>query len=127
MFEFFDDQDEHLQRNASSAPGKVRFDDRGNAIYAWNDRQLEQDNERAEKMREQALENPTLALIDDSPDLDSTSIRNAKGLRLGYNPYQSGQLGAKSATKKHNLRELSKWIEQQRRLGLLNPAVDLKK
>ena len=121
MFELFDD--ETATDCDANAPGKVRFDDRGNAFYQWSE-PLAADNQQAETLRARALTNPTLALIDDSPDQGSTSIMNAKGLRLGYNPYQSGQLSGKSATRKHDIRELSKWIEQQRRMGLLKPATN---
>lgn len=129
MFKFFDDQAEPQAIGAEhTGAGKVRFDDRGNAIYDWNNAQLELDGRKAERLRERALLNPALALVDDSPETDSTAIRNDKGLRLGYNPYQSGQLAGKPAPKKkRDIRELSKWIEMQRRLGLLSPVTELKK
>ena len=43
---------------------------------------------------------------------------NPKGLRNGYNPYESGVLAkkgqSKSPGKKRDLRELSKWMEAKR-------------
>ena len=41
---------------------------------------------------------------------------NAKGTRLGYNPYESGLLKRKPAAPKRDLRELSKWIEMKKRV-----------
>jgi hypothetical protein len=43
---------------------------------------------------------------------------NPKGLRNGYNPYESGLLGKKNQPsqprKKRDLRELSKWMEAKK-------------
>jgi hypothetical protein len=41
---------------------------------------------------------------------------HAKGLKSGYNPYDSGALGKTERKKKLNLRELSKWIETKRKV-----------
>lgn len=121
MFEFINDEPEtNTTRAEKKAPGKVRFDDRGNAIYQWNDLQLATDDKQGEQLRERALLNSTLSLVDDSPAPDAPVARNDKGLHVGYNPYESGQLGGKKSVtkKKHDIRELSKWIELQRRLGM---------
>ncbi len=117
MFEFIDDPSDPPQAKTQQTPGQVRFDDRGNAIYAWRYRQLEMDGKQGEKLRERALLNPTLSLVDDRGASGTASIANPKGLRLGYNPYQSGQLaGQKPVAKKCDIRELSKWIEMKRRM-----------
>lgn len=118
MFEFFNDEsDTPAATSRQTAPGQVRFDERGNAIYAWKDTQLELDDQRAAKLRERALLNPALALVDDGAAPSQTTIRNDKGLRIGYNPYESGQLAGKPpVAKKRDMRELSKWIELKRRL-----------
>ncbi len=119
MFKFFEnDQDSSSSTNRSNTPGQVRFDDRGNAIYAWHDAKLEEDNQRAEKMRERALVHPGLSLVDDRPTAGRPSLYNDKGARIGYNPYESGQLvGKPKVAKKRDMRELSKWIEMKRRLA----------
>lgn len=117
MLELLDDTSDAPQTTRSKAPGRVRFDARGNAIYEWNDVQLELDGEQGEQLRERALLNPTLSLVDDTPAPQVSAVRNDKGLRVGYNPYQSGQLaGKKPLAKKPDMRELSKWIETKRRL-----------
>ena len=40
---------------------------------------------------------------------------NPKGLRVGYNPYESGVLAKKGPPRKRDLRELSKWMEAKRK------------
>ncbi len=115
MFKFIDnDADTPLTKLPSHTPGKVSFDDRGNAIYEWAYEALSTDDQQAQALRERALLNPTLALIDDTPE--GHGVRNDKGLRLGYNPYESGQLAGKQVARKRDMRELSKWIEMKRRL-----------
>ena len=126
MFHFFDDILD-TTNDRQPAPGKVRFDERGNAIYDWGDDKLQQDGKQAEQLRERALIDPTLKLVDEDCNGNALDIRNDKGLIRGYNPYQSGQLGGKQTAKKRDMRELSKWIETQRRLGLLQPAAGIKK
>jgi hypothetical protein len=121
MFQFFDpDSEPSSDSTAAAAPGKVRFDSRGNAIYEWQNAQLIKDGAQADKQRERALYNPTLSLVDDGPPLPGAVMRNDNGLRVGYSPYESGQLNRKPIAKKRDIRELSKWIELQRSMGLLN-------
>jgi hypothetical protein len=124
MFKFFNnDQDLSPSSGQPDASGQVRFDDRGNAIYAWRDAKLEEDSRRAEKMRERALFNPSLSLVNDDPAPGQTSARNDRGSRLGYNPYESGQLiGKPKVAKKRDMHELSKWIEMKRRLAAQSPG-----
>ena len=43
------------------------------------------------------------------------SRSNPKGLKTGYNPYNSGALGKQSWKKNKDLRELSKWIELKKK------------
>jgi hypothetical protein len=107
------------QRNdrteSPSEPGHVRFDDRDNAVYEWHDLSLEDDGVQNERLRRRALLNPTLALMDDdnSSPLD---IVNNTGMRMGYNPYESGCLVRTQKDKgPKDLRALSKWIEQNRK------------
>lgn len=97
-------------------PGKIAFDDRGNAVYAWNDDRYAVDGEDGERARRRALAHPGLALMDDEPRANAPISNNAKGLRLGYNPYESGLLAKKEWKKKRDLRELSKWLEQKRKV-----------
>lgn len=103
-------------------PGEIAFDERGNAVYEWKNGTLASDSEEAERLRQQALEHPGLAIVDDEPRPDAPIQKNPKGLRLGYNPYESGmldkkaQLDRKSQKPKTDLRELSRWIEMKRKM-----------
>ena len=98
-------------------PGHIAFDDRGNAIYEWNRPDLAQEGEEAERARRRALTYANLSLVEEEPPPNAPIRNNTKGLRLGYNPYESGLLPKKAASKKRDLRELSKWIEQKKKLG----------
>jgi hypothetical protein len=99
-------------------PGQIAFDDRGNAIYAWQDESLTEDGEAGERARDKALAHPGLAIVDDDTPVNAPIRSNPKGLRVGYNPYESGVLArkgkSKSPGKKRDLRELSKWMEAKR-------------
>ncbi|HEY8540081.1 MAG TPA: hypothetical protein VIL28_14525 [Steroidobacteraceae bacterium] len=97
-------------------PGRIEYDARGNPIYQWSDPSLAEDSERAERARNRALMHHGLAIVEDDPPANAPIRPNPKGLRLGYNPYESGVLGNKPRRKKKDLRELSKWIETQRKL-----------
>ena len=96
------------------APGQIAFDDRGNAIYAWQDRSLTEDGEAGERARNNALAHPGLAIVDDEAPANAPIRSNPKGLRNGYNPYESGVLARKGPAKKRDLRELSKWMEAKK-------------
>jgi hypothetical protein len=127
MFVFSDDELKAAETQ-SPAPGHVQFDERGNAVYAWRDGRMEQDGPKADRLREKALRNPELKLIEDAAVATSNGMWNDRGLQAGYNPYQSGLLaGKKSTEKKTDMRELSKWIEMKRRLSGQQPAVSTKK
>lgn len=101
----------------SKQPGRIAFDDRGNAVYEWTDDRLSQDGEAGERARRKALEHPGLSMVEEEPAGNAPIQNNAKGLRLGYNPYESGLLPKKAAPRKRDLRELSKWIEMKKRVS----------
>jgi hypothetical protein len=103
--------DAQFQRAADRA-GRINFDDRGNAFFEWRD-DLDEDNDAAQRRRDQALESPGLSLVDDGlPPCKDLAPRDC---RSGYNPYESGVLDRKAPPKKRDLRELSRWIEAKRR------------
>jgi hypothetical protein len=95
-------------------PGRIAFDERGNAIYAWEDARLAEDGEAGERARRAALEHPTLSIVDEEAPANAPIRSNPKGLRVGYNPYESGLLAKKGIKRKRDLRELSKWLEAKR-------------
>jgi hypothetical protein len=96
--------------------GQIAFDDRGNAVYEWKEG-LSADGEEAERARRRALAHPGLSVVDDEPPANAPIRSNPKGLRVGYNPYESGVLQKKEWKKKRDLRELSKWLEAKRKAG----------
>jgi hypothetical protein len=97
-------------------PGKVAFDERGNAVYEWSSDKLAEDSDTGEKLRNKALDYKGLSLVDDEPPKNAPIQQNPKGLRIGYNPYESGMLAKKERNKKKDLRELSKWVDLKRKL-----------
>jgi hypothetical protein len=101
----------------TAQPGHIAFDDRGNAVYEWNDERLQAEGETGERARRRALAHPGLAMVEDDPDPNAPIRNNPKGLRLGYNPYESGLLTKKERRPKRDLRELSKWIEMKKKVN----------
>jgi hypothetical protein len=84
--------------------------------YEWGDESLTEDGERADRARNKALQYHGLAIAEDDPPPNAPIQLNAKGLRVGYNPYESGLLVKKERKKKKDLRALSKWVEMKRKL-----------
>lgn len=103
-------------RDAVEKPGKVGFDDLGNAVFEWASADLAAEGEAGERARRRALAHPGLSIVDDEPQANAPIRNNSKGLRLGYNPYESGLLPKKELRKKRDLHELSKWIEAKKKL-----------
>lgn len=105
-------------------PGKIAFDDRGNASFEWGNEHLNQDGDTGERLRSAALNRPGLSMMDDEPSANAPIRNNPKGLRVGYNPYESGVLAKKEWKPKRDLREFSKWIETRRKLNDEPPKED---
>ena len=100
--------------------GKVGFDARGNAVFEWSTDTLAEEGETGDRARTKALDYHGLSIADDEPPQNAPIQQNPKGLRVGYNPYESGMLAKKEHKKKTDLRELSKWVEQKRKLEKKN-------
>ena len=76
--------------------GRVKFDDRGNAIWEWAHATGSIDVDvSSERLRK--LENTTLSLAEDAPSPLETVRANPLGTKKGYNPYDSGKLGKTAA------------------------------
>lgn len=99
-------------------PGHLGVDDRGNVTWEWNgETDLLADDTLGAAERMRALVDPALVVNDEDEDPDNPVTRNPKGLKSGYNPYNSGTLGKQSWKKKKNLRELSQWIELRKAMA----------
>jgi hypothetical protein len=97
-------------------PGRLEQDDRGNVTWQWSDNDdLLADDTLGAAERVRALLDPSLDIVDDQAPHELKD--NPKGLKVGYNPYDSGSLGKQSWKKKKNLRELSKWIELKKKMA----------
>lgn len=98
-----------------SEPGRLAKDDRGNVTWEWADDEVLQADDTAGTLRRlRALVDPSLEIVD--PDPAPRGIENPSGLKTGYDPYESGALFKRRRRKKTDLRELSKWIEQKRKV-----------
>jgi hypothetical protein len=94
--------------------GRVKFDDRGNAVWEWavatGSFATDVSTSRLKK-----LENHTLSLADDSPIPATNDVvkPNPKGVVQGYSPYDSGLLAktARAPAKKKDLRRLGEFIK----------------
>lgn len=110
----WEDESEGDDRPHSGA-GRLAEDDRGNVTWQWaDDESLLADDTAGATERLRALVDPNLDIVDAEPA--PHGIENPRGLKTGYDPYESGALVKTGKRKKANLRELSKWIETKRKL-----------
>jgi hypothetical protein len=101
-----------------SEAGRLGVDDRGNVTWEWaDDEDLQADDTFGATRRLAALADPSLQIRDDEDDPLNPVQSNPKGLKTGYNPYNSGALGKQSWKRTRSLRELSKWIELRRKMA----------
>ena len=98
-------------------PGRLERDDRGNVTWQWsNDENLTADDTLGAAERLRALVDPGLDVQEEPDNPLSPAQSNTKGLKTGYNPYNSGALGKQAWKKKKDLRQLSKWIELKKKM-----------
>jgi hypothetical protein len=91
--------------------GRVKFDDRGNAVWEWSLATGAFGHEVSTE-RLQKLEHPALSIADDAPTPFETVRANPLGTKKGYDPYDSGKLGkAPAPPRKKDLRRLSEFLK----------------
>jgi hypothetical protein len=91
--------------------GRVKFDDRGNAVWEWSLSTGAFGHEVSTE-RLQKLEHPALSIADDAPTPFETVRANPLGTKKGYDPYDSGKLGkAPAPPRKKDLRRLSEFLK----------------
>ena len=91
--------------------GRVKFDDRGNAIWEWSIATGAFGREVSTE-RMQRLEHPALSIADDAPTPFETVRANPLGTKKGYDPYDSGKLGKKpEPPRKKDLRRLGEFLK----------------
>ena len=98
-------------QSEGNGTGRVKFDDRGNAIWEWSVSTgafgREVSTERLQK-----LEHPALSIADDSPTPSDVVRPNPLGTKKGYDPYDSGKLGKRpEAPRKKDLRRLGEFLK----------------
>jgi len=91
--------------------GRVKFDDRGNAVWEWSVTTGAFGRE-VSTQRLQKLEHPALSIADDAPTPVDTVRPNPLGTKKGYDPYDSGKLGKPpEAPRKKDLRRLGEFLK----------------
>ena len=105
-----------VPENPDNEAGRLNYDDRGNVTWQWSGGgDLLADDTLGAAERVRALVDPSLDVVEEVDPLNAVQ-NNGKGLKAGYNPYNSGALGKQTWKKKKNLRELSKWIEMKKKV-----------
>ncbi len=104
--------------------GRVKHDDRGNAIWEWavstGALSLESATQRLKN-----LDNPSLSLAEDAPTPSEKVKANPRGVTQGYSPYDSGLLDKKEpAPRKKDLRKLSEWLKLKKQASTNKPGED---
>jgi hypothetical protein len=97
----------------SHKSGRVKHDERGNAIWEWamNTGALVVES-ATQKLKK--LDNPTLSLVDDvlpPRPAPEAAHSNPIGVVEGYSPYDSGLLDKQDAPRKKDLRKLGEWLK----------------
>jgi hypothetical protein len=105
-----------VERAPAEKPGKIAHDVHGNPVLQWNDPRLNDDSPTGERLRGKALSHAGLAIVEDDVPANAPIRPNPKGLRIGYNPYESGMLAKKDRKPKVDLEQLSKVLEIKRRM-----------
>jgi hypothetical protein len=102
---------EAAAKSDTKGTGRVKFDERGNAIWEWSVATGAFGREVSTE-RMQRLEHPALSIADDAPTPFETVRANPLGTKKGYDPYDSGKLGKKpEPPRKKDLRRLGEFLK----------------
>ena len=100
-----------LEGSQRQGRGRTEYDELGNAVW------VPHSGLGSKETLKLLLNDDTLALTEnDSKGTTKRIQQNAGGLKKGYDPYDSGMLVKKQWKKKKDLRALSKWIVQKKKL-----------
>jgi hypothetical protein len=103
--------DKGRAQTGGKGTGRVKFDDRGNAVWEWSVATGAFGRE-VSTQRLQRLEHPALSIVDDAPTPLDTVRPNPLGTKKGYDPYDSGKLGKPpKAPGKKDLRRLGEFLK----------------
>lgn len=111
-FKLFDNPEQmnRLDDDKSDGQGRTEYDELGNAVW------VPYKGLSGKETLARLLNDDTLAVTEDESKGTVRRIQeNRGGLGKGYDPYDSGMLLKKKWKKKKNLRELSKWIVQNKK------------
>ncbi|MBS1199798.1 MAG: hypothetical protein H6R27_476 [Proteobacteria bacterium] len=100
-----------LDEAQAAGQGRVEFDELGNAVW------VPYGGLGSQEVLARLLNDQSLSLSQEVRTGRIDRIQpNPAGLKQGYDPYDSGMLLKKSRKPKKDLRALSKWIEQRKKL-----------
>jgi hypothetical protein len=102
------------EANAKST-GRVKFDERGNAIWEWQIATGAFGRE-VSTQRLKKLEHPALSIADEGTRPNAVRP-NPLGKKKGYDPYDSGKLPKSAQPVKKDLRKLGEWLKLKKQAG----------
>ena len=122
---------------ARNTSGRVKFDERGNAVWEWAVATGAFGRE-VSTSRLKKLEDPGLSLAEDTPtpaidfkaNPGTSPVKpgpvtpNPKGVAQGYSPYDSGLLAKSAPPPKKDLRRLSEWLKLRKQASNNNQDED---
>jgi hypothetical protein len=109
--------DAGVDARSNGRSGRVKFDDRGNAVWEWAIASGAYDRE-VSTQRLHKLEHPALSLADDAPTPSETVRANPLGTKKGYDPYDSGKLAkAQGPRRKKDLRRLGEFFKLKKQVA----------